>query len=395
MFILNNNVSTSCCPACGNKTQYLIDWEYSGLNNSIFNYTAKFFECRYCGLVYIDNVSDETLSTFYTDECSYFEKPHFDISAPENIQKYNHYREIIANADLSGTSITDVGCGRGGFLIWLRNNGWKANCQGVDIDLKSIPNIKPNNGAGGISITFQEGRAVALPFADGSQSLLTYFHVIEHIRNIDKVFKEAFRVLNETGYIMIEVPDAEKYNDIPIGTAFWLSIREHVNHFSPSSIVNALQRNGFEVISINRRLLPTPEFSYPSLIILARKGDIKRKHDKYKNGDIASFTRHSKEYLKAQALEVMKLSSRFSMLTFWGCSAELFSLLPIINLKNFALCDSSEIKQNCNYKGIPIHNPATIQKNGALIVAPYLHGDSIEKAAIELGWSKESIFRLK
>jgi len=30
-----------------------------------------------------------------------------------------------------------------------------------------------------------------------------------------------------------------------------------------------------------------------------------------------------------------------------------------------------------------------------LIIAPYLFGDEIEKAAIELGWSKEAIFSLK
>lgn len=392
---MNNSGSILCCPACGEKTQYLAEWEYSGLNDSIFNYTASFFECLHCGLAYIANISDERLSSFYAQECSYFKKPHFDISAPENIQKYKFYRDIIVNAGLSGTSITDVGCGRGGFLIWLKNNDWNANCQGVDIDLKSIPNIEANTCERGMSITFQEGRAVALPFASGTQSLLTYFHVFEHIRNIDKALSEAFRVLNEAGHIMIEVPDAERYKDFPIGTAFWLSIREHVNHFSPSAICHALQRNGFDVISISRGLLPTPEFSYPSLTILARKGEAKRKADICQSRHIGSFLIQSKEDIKAQALEILKFSSKFSMLTFWGCSAGLFSLLPIMKLQDFTLCDSSTIKQKCFYRGIPINNPTTIQKNGALIVASYLYGDAIEKAAIENGWPKEAVFRLR
>ncbi len=392
---MNDNESVLYCPACGEKSLYLIDWEYSGLNDSIFNYTADLFECSYCGLVYIANITDERLSIFYAKECSYFEKSHFDISAPENIQKYKCYREIIVNAGLSDTSITDVGCGRGGFLIWLKNNDWNANCQGIDVDLKSIPNIGANKCERKVSITFQEGRAIPLPFANGSQSLLTYFHVLEHIKNLDKILKEAFRVLNETGHVMIEVPDAERYKDFPIGTAFWLSIREHVYHFSPSAICNALYRNGFDVISINRNLLPTPEFSYPSLIILARKCDTKRKPDICNSRHIASFIIQSKEDLKAQALKVLKFSSKFSSLTFWGCSAEFFSLLPIMNLQHFTLCDSSKIKQKCYYRGIPISDPTTIQKNGALIVAPYLHGDAIEKFAMEQSWSKEAIFRLR
>jgi 2-polyprenyl-3-methyl-5-hydroxy-6-metoxy-1,4-benzoquinol methylase len=392
---MNGIKSLLYCPACGEKSVYLVDWEYSGLNDSIFNYTANFYECPYCGLAYIANITDERLSIFYAKECSYFEKSHFDISAPENIQKYKYYREILVKAGLSDTPITDVGCGRGGFLIWLKNNGWNAACQGVDNDLKSLPNIKANTYERGVSLSFQEGTASALPFANGSQSLLTYFHVLEHIVNLDKVLKEAFRVLNGTGHIMIEVPDAERYKDFPIGTAFWISIREHIYHFSPSAICNTLYRNGFSVISINRNLMPTPEFSYPSLIILARKGDTKREPDISKSRDIASFIIQSKKDLKSQALQILKFSQNFSSITFWGCSPEFFSLLPIMNLQHFTLCDSSKIKQKCYYRGIPINNPASIQKKGALMVASYLHGDVIEKAAIELGWSKEAIFRLR
>ncbi|WP_299979428.1 class I SAM-dependent methyltransferase [Desulfobacula sp.] len=392
---MNTIKSNYCCPACEEKTQFLINWEYSGLNDSIFNYMAKIYECLNCGLVYIANISAERLSVFYNKECSYFEKPHFNISAPENIIKYKFYKEIIVNAGLTDTPVTDIGCGRGGFLLWLKNNDWNGDCQGIDIDLKSIPDTGVHTNEQSIKVTFQEGRAVAMPFEDGTQSLLTYFHVLEHICNIDKVFREAFRVLNESGHIIIEVPDAERYKDFPVGTAFWLSIREHVNHFSPDALCKALQRNGFEVISINRGLLPTPEFSYPSLIVLARKGNVKRKPNISKKNSIASFFIQSNKDIKTQAQKVSKFCSKFSRMTFWGCSAELFSLLPIMNLQDFTLCDSSKIKQQCVYKGLPVNDPAAVKNAGALIVAPYLHGSAIEKTAIELGWSKETIFRLR
>lgn len=391
---MNDNEAELNCPTCGKKSQYLIDWEYSGLNNSIFNYTADLFECSNCGLVYIANITDKKLSIFYTKECLYFQESHFDISAPENIQKYKYYREIIVSAGLSDSPITDVGCGRGGFLIWLKNNTWNGNCQGIDIDLKSLPDMRANTREQGTSITFQEGTAFALPFANRSQSLLTYFNVLEHIVNLDKAFKEAFRVLRESGDIMIEVPDAERYKDFPIGTAFWPSIRQHIYHFSTTAICNILYRNGFDVISIHRNLLPTPDFLYPSLIILARKNYIKRKPEICKTRDIVSFIIQSKKDLKAQALRVLKFSSKLSLLTFWGCSEELFSLLPILNLQKLRICDSNKIKQKSHYKGIPIQDPNKIKKNGGLIVAPYQHRDAIKKAAIKLGWPKEAILHL-
>ncbi|MDD2714789.1 MAG: class I SAM-dependent methyltransferase [Candidatus Wallbacteria bacterium] len=382
------------CPACEGNSRYLLDWEYSGLNDSIFNYTARLFECPDCGLVYNSNIKDQDLAHFYANECSYFEKTHFNILAPENITKFKCYTEILSDSGLSDTPVTDIGCGRGGFLIWLKKNNWQGHCQGVDIDLKSIPGLDESAGTRGKRIDFLEGQAVSLPFADGSQSLLTYFHVLEHIVALNKVLEEAFRVLSRTGYLMIEVPDAEKYKDYPIGSAFWLSIREHVYHYSPDSICNALGRNGFNTISISRNMLPTPEFSYPSLIILARKGGRKKSTGKCKR-QIASFTVRSKEELKTQALKVQKFCSRISLPTFWGCSAELFSLLPLMNLQQFRLCDSSRIKQKCTYKGTPVVDPAAVPRNGTLIVAPYLFGAEIEQAALLLGWPKEAIIRLR
>lgn len=399
---MTGDTANPVCPACTGVSRPLAEWEYSGLNDSVFNYTASFYECWDCGLVYVANISDETLARFYTDECSYFEKAHFEITAPANIQKYRFYRGVLERAGLAGRSVTDVGCGRGGFLLWLEQNNWGGDCLGVDIDLKSIPS------EAGRGTTFQEGKALALPFADGTRSLLSYFHVLEHIRNLDRVLAEAARVLHDTGCILIEVPDAERYKDIPVGTAFWFSLREHINHFSPRSIARALERHGFSVHHVYREVLPTPEFSYPSLTILANKG---ASHDGTEAPSlpwaertgwgadstriIGAFVRESKAGLLAQAGELKAFCSRYTKQTFWGCSAELFSLLPLLSSEDFGICDSSSLKQRCSYRGVAIESPATIQKTGALIVAPYLHGEAIERAAIENGWAKDVVFRLR
>lgn len=50
---MQNNTVDKLCPVCQQTSQYLLDWEFSGLGDSVFNYTAKFYECAHCGLVYI------------------------------------------------------------------------------------------------------------------------------------------------------------------------------------------------------------------------------------------------------------------------------------------------------------------------------------------------------
>jgi ubiquinone/menaquinone biosynthesis C-methylase UbiE len=381
------------CPACKNLSNYLLNWEFSGLNDSIFNYTARFFDCPNCGLVFIENIDDERLSRFYTEECAYFENTHFDINSPANVEKYSYYRDVLSRHGLADTRVVDVGCGRGGFLIWLNNNGWLADCYGVDVDVKSVPASCEKNELG-YSVFFNQGRALALPYESGTQQLLTYFHVLEHIKDIDSLLNEAYRVLKSGGHLVIEVPDAENYARHEIGTAFWVSIREHIYHFSSYSLVQILQRHGFEILTVEQKTLPTPEFRYPSLMIMAKKSGLRNSACVDPVYSIAPFFTLSKQELLKQADLVNVLAVNHSKLTFWGCSSELFSLLPKINSVNYDICDISEIKQRCEYKGNYIKNPLIVNTNGGLIVSSYLHTDSIEKAAIDLGWKKQFIFRI-
>lgn len=390
-----NTSLSSYCPACRTRTEFLVEWEYSGLNDSVFNGCFEFFECRHCGLVYNNSISDATLGDFYSQECSYFEKAHFDAALKENIQKYEYYTGVLKKAGLFDVPMADIGCGRGGYLSWVKKNGWKSRCTGVDIDIRSLPLPKTAPGSPDSEIEFREGKALGLPFEDGSQSLLTYFHVLEHIVDLDRVMKEAYRTLNKSGHILIEVPDAERYGAYAIGTAFWVSIREHVHHFSAMSVRLALFRNGFDVVMVKKGDVPTPEFSYPSLMVLARKKQGRHSPMPDEKSPVSNYVLDAGEKLKRQANAVSQFASRFFVTTFWGCSSELFSLLPAFGGEAVRLCDASKRKQTCMYKGIPITAPSVVEKEGALVIAPYLFRNEILNAAVESGWPKDRIYCLR
>jgi|TARA_R110000851_G_scaffold78281_3_gene172827 2-polyprenyl-3-methyl-5-hydroxy-6-metoxy-1,4-benzoquinol methylase len=381
------------CPACLAETHHLTDWEYSGLDASIFNYTAQWHSCDNCGLVYVANIDDETLAQFYANECSYFENDHFDITSPANVTKYQHYYDFLAKAGLEHTPITDIGCGRGGFLQWLNKQGWQANCIGVDVDLKSMPVSQDNSDNSPIS--FQTGGALSLPFTVSSQHLLTYFHVLEHIHDLDSVLKNAHNVLMDQGHILIEVPDAENYAQQPIGTAFWMGIREHIYHYSAQSLNTALNLHGFEIVSCQRAMLPTPEFEYPSLMILAKKTERPSPAVFELTDNIANYVSSAQRALNDQAETLISLAKQHSQLTIWGLSTQLFSLLPKLNGIDYRLCDASKQKQKSHFQQQSIYDPNEIQPEALLVIAPYLHAEKIENAALSLGWSPRSIYRLQ
>jgi ubiquinone/menaquinone biosynthesis C-methylase UbiE len=60
-------------------------------------------------------------------------------------------------------------------------------------------------------IEVKVGNAFSLPIADSSTDLISYFHVLEHILDVDSILIEATRVLKENGHILVEVPDANNY----------------------------------------------------------------------------------------------------------------------------------------------------------------------------------------
>lgn len=381
---------TDRCPACGASACYLADWRYSGLGKSIFNYTAQFYSCHECGLVFVNNMTDARLAEYYAEECGYFENAHFSVSSPENREKYAAYAGVLRQHAIDSIPMADVGCGRGGFVTWLGQDGWDAACWGVDVDARSLQ----QGGAASPNVTFRTGDALHLPFKDGALGLLTYFHVLEHIRDLHGLLSEADRALEPGGHLLIEVPDAERYGDFPIGSAFWISIREHIFHYTARALTAALRTHGFDVREVVRKTLPTPEFAYPSLMVLSRKTEtLSPAVCTPSAGDVAAHLLESKEALLRQVRDIQAMAEK-QPVTIWGCSAELFSVLPLLDLRDYRICDSSKRKQQAQYQGRAVEDPASVPVQGTLIVAPYLHGAAIQSAAGRLGWPAHAIYLL-
>jgi len=260
----------------------------------------------------------------------------------------------------------------------------------VDVDARSLP----ENAGEHANVSFRNGNCLNLPFDKGKLGLLTYFHVLEHIRDLSALLAEADRVLGENGHILIEVPDAENYTGTPIGSAFWFSIREHINHFTAKALAAALKAHGFAVCDVSRQMLETPEFAYPSLVVLAQKNATLPSFALPAAADVAGFARISRQALMHQAEQISALAADRRM-TIWGCSAELFSLLPLFDKREMRLCDSSKLKQSTHYKGMPIEDPTTVPVEGMLVIAPYLHRDAIKAAAERLGWPDNALYLLQ
>ena len=300
-------MSIDHCPTCASGTIHLLEWEFSGLGDSVFNYTADFHACPACGLVYVRNVTDASLRRFYVEECNYFENPHFAATSPANQKKYAFYMRYLREHEIISAAMADVGCGRGGFVNWMAESGWEKECWGVDVDVRSLP----AKAGAGTNVSFRNGNCLNLPFAENSLGLLTYFHVLEHIRDLSGLLAEAARVLGENGHILIEVPDAENY----AGYAHRIGIlvfhpRAHQSFYCQGAGCGA---RGSQIC----RSQCLPPDAGDTRVRLPFAGDLgaeKYGHCRHSTcppiADVAGFARMSREALMRQAEQISAIGGR-------------------------------------------------------------------------------------
>jgi len=166
---------------------------------------------------------------FYRDEEVWSKKPKalYDADFWYNQNRLEISRELIKDL---GKSIADIGCGDGDFLSLLNEYHTRV---GVDISEKRINKAKnrfPN-------IEFKLGDCYNIELEDKSFDIVSALELLEHLEYPHKLMEELSRVSKK--YILISTPNG---NFLPIDGI------EHLQSFSPFSLMDFLNRLGFTII---------------------------------------------------------------------------------------------------------------------------------------------------
>jgi SAM-dependent methyltransferase len=148
----------------------------------------------------------------------------------------------------SGKNLLDIGCGTGYFLAHMRENGWQ------------VSGVEPGEGARafaqsefGLNILPSE----ALDhFPSGQFDVITLWHVLEHIHDLEGTVKQCRRLLREDGLFVIALPNWKSWDARHYGSlwAAW-DVPRHLWHFSPAAFRKGMERHRLSIFATRRMLL--------------------------------------------------------------------------------------------------------------------------------------------
>lgn len=385
------------CPACGAALIPVGIVPAKDFDGSIFTFDGDFRHCPACGFVRVETgLSDREISRHYAEVSLYAALSGVGVGgdSAQDRARYAQYLAFMRANGVSAGSHADIGCSRGGFVRYLAAQAPAIASTGVDCDARSLA-VLATDGYGAL-----EGDAFALPFADGEKDVLSYFHVLEHLYDVDSALAEAARVLKPGGALIVEVPDVLGYfqPETYVGPMFWLAMKEHVNHFTPRALRHFLRRNGFATVDVLHSRQPMKgDKQYPSLLLCARKEAAADTDAAVADGpDFPAVFRCDTAIMQRYAREIAADPSE--PLCFWGIGLEFFALYgyaaPLLAGRQVRLLDRNQTKLGLTVDGRPVEAPEAAAGEGRLICCSYMAGPEIREQAMALGWQAESILCL-
>jgi 2-polyprenyl-3-methyl-5-hydroxy-6-metoxy-1,4-benzoquinol methylase len=146
----------------------------------------------------------------------------------------------LINAQSEKGKLLDIGAGTGDFLVVAKNDGWQTTGIEPSAKAKSIAINKGVNFADNLS-----------DLEDHSFDVITMWHVLEHVPNLDEYISELKRLLKPTGTILIAVPNFKSFDANYYGR-FWAAydVPRHIWHFSKTAIQKLFSEKGMKLVEV-------------------------------------------------------------------------------------------------------------------------------------------------
>ena len=234
-------METINCIVCGkNKTT-----PYIKVSDRLSQYPELFqlVKCD-CNFVYLNpRPSEQNISEFYNSH-------EYD---PHNLSKIKKFGKIyklvqwvalrwkfkkICSFQQSG-NLLDVGGGNGEFAAFMASQGWKVVLQDK---ISNIDNLIDSNNLNSV-------RNLKIIKEDEYFNVITLWHSLEHIHNIEKLYSQINRLLKPDGILLIAVPNINA-PERPFFNKKWapFDAPRHLYHFQLKTLNELCRKYKFKIV---------------------------------------------------------------------------------------------------------------------------------------------------
>ena len=230
------------CPLCGSTK---MQPQFSCTDQFATGEEFAIYKCEECSFTFTQNIPDEEEIGRYYESPTYIS--HSDTDKGFINRCYHIVRDIMLRrkaelvsslVDKSKTRLLDYGAGTGYFARAMQRLDW---------DVTAIEKSEQARQYSKEQFGFEMLPVEALKECeDGCFDVVTMWHVMEHIQNINEFWDELYRILDDNGIAVIALPnsasyDAQKYRE------HWAAydVPRHLWHFTPSTVMKFGRKHGF------------------------------------------------------------------------------------------------------------------------------------------------------
>lgn len=257
----------NACPLCG-KTHFkqvmnCTDFYASGEQ-------FKLFSCESCGFIFTQKVPVESEIGKYYESPDYISHTDTRKGVVNSIYHYvrsymlgRKARLVEKETHRKSGNLLDIGTGTGYFAHTMQSRGWKV--EAVEKSPQAREFVREHFG---LDVKPESALQEFLP---DSFDVITLWHVMEHLEQLNETWECLRNLLNEKGLLIIALPNCSSYDAKRYGE-FWAAydVPRHLWHFTPSTIQQLASAHGF--IMAERHPMPFDAF-YISMLSEKNKGN--------------------------------------------------------------------------------------------------------------------------
>lgn len=233
------------CPVCGSAEFKTV---LSAKDHTVSGEKFAVSECNQCTLRFTQDVPDAaSISPYYKSE-NYISHTNTSKGLINTLYQSVRKRTLKQKQRLvekitgvKNGKLLDVGSGTGAFASEMKRNGWGVTGLEPDEDARKVAKESFNIELSDISQFYQ------LP--DNSFDAITFWHVLEHVHELQAYMAKLKTLLTEKGRLFIAVPNYTS-KDASIYNEYWAAydVPRHLYHFSPQSMKVLVEKHGMKLL---------------------------------------------------------------------------------------------------------------------------------------------------